>query len=720
MHTIISKINATLTKYLHHPGDSREIIILKKIWWIFNVSGLPFLLLMSGIIGSKEGFEVVIINYIWIISIFSGLAIFHFYKKGIQGYALVSQITIVLLASIKVYIMGGLLNAGGAIFIGLIGPMYALTLPNKKRAVFVFLLYMCLMYITTLLQDQSFTNYKLYYYILGFTLGITMAFMGLYYYTRQVERLKKEENHRMNELDEFKSKFYTHITHEFRTPLTIILGMVEQMKNNPKKWTVEGLKMIQRNGQKLLKLTNQMLDLSKLEANSMSVNLIQDDIAIYLKYLVESFHSLAGTKNIQLSFSADIEEINMDFDPDKIQEIMSNLLSNAIKFTPNGGHVRVSLSRDINAIDQPLILSIQDTGVGIPAEDLSKVFNRYFQANNHKDELTEGTGLGLALTQELVHLLKGEITLRSIPEEGTTFTVRLPITNLAQNRHIDLSKKLALTDIDSSKTDEKGKSTLDEVREKLVLLIVEDNKDVVIYLHSLLSNIYQIEVASNGLEGFKKATNIIPDLVISDVMMPVMDGYTFCEKVKADIRTSHIPVILLTARADVRSKMEGLKVGADVYLAKPFNKEELLVRIKKLIGLRKELQNRYKSLAALSSHIKPTSSHILHKEDTFMQKVRQILELHLCEEEFGIIELCHSVGMSRSQLYRKFSALTDTTVHHFIRKLRLMKAKELLLTTDLNVSEIAYDIGFKNPSHFSRIYSEEFGIAPSKTRALPD
>ena len=248
------------------------------------------------------------------------------------------------------------------------------------------------------------------------------------------------------------------------------------------------------------------------------------------------------------------------------------------------------------------------------------------------------------------------------------------------------------------------------------LLIVEDNEDVVNYLHSILSEYYNIEVAKNGLEGYNMAVEIIPDLVISDVMMPVMDGFGFCEKLKSDLKTSHIPVVLLTARADVDSKMEGLKAGADVYLAKPFNRKELFVRIEQLIELRKKLQQRYEGIVTLNQN-KDIGEAVLHKEDVFMKKVRKILEFHLSEEEFGIPELCKSIGMSRAQLYRKFSALTNTSVHHFIRKLRLVKAKELLLNTDLNVSEVAYDTGFKNPSHFSRVYSEEFGIAPSKTRA---
>lgn len=718
LNTKLNKINIWLINYLKQPDDSQETILHKKIWWLFLISGLLVVITMSFIIGDKEGSEVVIINYIWTIWFLSMLVVFHFYKKNIEDFAFTAQLGIVLLASVKVYLMGGLLQAGTPIYIGLIGPLYALTLPSKKRAIFIFLLYMSLIIASTLLQPQDIYNSLLNYHFLGFAIGISMAFIALYYYTWRVEKLKSEEKKRMSELDEFKTRFYTNITHEFRTPITVILGMVEQIKNHPIKWSNKGLEMIKRNAENLHNLTNQMLALSKLEANTMPVNLVQDDIAMYLKYLVESFHSFAGTKNVRVFFSANPNEIKMDFDPDKIQDILSNLLSNAIKFTKEGGTINVSVATEERVLKSNLILSVKDTGIGIPKEHLSKVFNRYFQAENHKEQMAEGTGLGLALTRELVKLLNGNITLESKLGVGSIFTVRLPIHNSAPPRHKNLSKQLALSGIHSENLQNVIGSIPDEKSKKLMLLIVEDNKDVVQYLHSLLSENYHIEIASNGLDGFKKAIEVIPDLVISDVMMPIMDGFVFCKKLKSDLRTSHIPIVLLTARADIESKMVGLKTGADVYLAKPFKREELFIHIKKLIILRKTLQERYKTITTLAYPDEHSPSHILHKEDTFMNKVRNTLEDHLSEEEFGITELCRSMGMSRSQLYRKFAALSDTSVHQFIRKLRLMKAKELLLTTELNVAEVAYDTGFKNPSHFSRIYSEEFGITPSKTKIL--
>jgi YesN/AraC family two-component response regulator len=246
---------------------------------------------------------------------------------------------------------------------------------------------------------------------------------------------------------------------------------------------------------------------------------------------------------------------------------------------------------------------------------------------------------------------------------------------------------------------------------KLKLLIVEDSKDVAAYLTSLLAFKYEIHKAWNGVEGLELAVHVVPDLIISDVMMPVMDGFTLCQRLKQDIRTSHIPIILLTARNETASRMEGLSSGADAYLGKPFNKEELFIRIDKLITLRRELRD---SLERMTSDPEIRAPH--DKEYAFLKRVREILESHLSEDDFGIEDLSASMGMSRSQLYRKFSALTDTSVHQFIRNLRLTKARELLRSSDLNVTEVAYDTGFKNPSHFSRIYSEHFGIPPSKEK----
>lgn len=709
---VINSINLWLTQYVYYPGDDKETVLQKKIWWLLLLLGLPFLVAGSLIIGNKEGNGIVITNILFLVSSPFLLLIFHFYKRGIEWYALLLQLGVVIISAVKVYLMGGLLSAGAAIFVGMIGPMYALILPNKKRAIHVFGLYMFLMIVATLIQQEKNESYLIIHYFLGFILGVTQIFFTLYYFTTQVDKLKSEEKQRMKELDEFKSKFYINVTHEFRTPLTIILGMADQIKKAPKQWLFEGLNMIKRNGQKLLTLTNHLLDLSKLDSKAMPVHMVQGDIAQYMKYIVESFHSLARAKRIHLALNIRAKEIMMDFDPDKIQNIVSNLLSNAIHFTPPGGSVRIAIGEEIIEEENSLLIKIEDTGPGISDADLPKIFDRYFQANNQQENINGGTGLGLALTKELVLLFNGSISVESTIGKGTTFSIQLPITNEAM-----FDKKLISQEEILPIHYQEKRPPLPAINasNKMVLLIIEDNMDVVKYLYSLLSADYQIEVASNGLEGLEKAINIIPDLIITDVMMPIMDGFEFCEKLKNNLKTSHIPVIMLTARADMESKITGLKLGADVYLAKPFEREELFVRIQKLIELRQALINRYKTnMNNIPQRLfgEPT----FEKEDSFIQRVYKILGENLGDEEFGILELSRSLGMSRSQLYRKFSALTEISVHQFIRKLRLQNARELLLTGNKNVTEVAMETGFKNLSHFSKVFYEEFGIAPSRVR----
>ncbi|MFH4964438.1 ATP-binding protein [Gaetbulibacter sp. M235] len=677
-----------------------------------NVVGLPFLLFAIYLMG-KMSYVVNIMNILFVLIFTVPPLVFHFYKKQIENYAFFTQLAVVIITSIKVYLMGGMLNTLTPLFVGFIAPVFALTFPNKKRAVFIFILFATSMISATLLNPYDSLDFLVSHYFLGFIIGVTFVFFSLYYFTTQLEKVKNDEKTRMEELDDIKTKFYTHITHEFRTPLSIITGMADQMKNNPSKWLNEGHSIIKRNSNNLINLTNQLLDLSKLEAHSMPLNLIQDNIALYIQYLMESFHSLAEVKNIRLLFSTEPKEIIMDFDPDKIRDIISNLISNAVKFTPKGGLVKTSL----HIIDKnKLELIVKDTGIGIPKDQLHRVFDRYFQAKNQLEKLQEGSGLGLALTKELVKLLNGTVSIDSNLNKGSSFIIQIPITNQAKEIQLPLADEIPHTKISTATIDPECEGTQIIANHKLKILIVEDNADVIHYLHSLLSHTYNIEAAHNGYEGFEKALNIIPDLVISDVMMPVMDGFSLCKQLKQDIRTSHIPIVLLTARSDMDSRMEGLKTGADVYLSKPFNHDELFIRIEKLITLRKTLQFRYKALTHHNSSVVTIDNPQFSREDKFIRKVREVLVAHLSDEEFGIGELCRSLAMSRSQLYRKFAALTDTTVYHFIQTLKLKKAKELLLTTDLNVSEVAYDTGFKNLAHFSRVFTKEFGYTPSKVK----
>ncbi|NNL81401.1 MAG: response regulator [Flavobacteriaceae bacterium] len=677
---------------------------------------MPVLILASYLIGTHYGHAVLYVNLVFISAFFVSLIVFHFKRDRIEDFALFSQLVIVVLTSIKVYLMGGMANIGTPVFVGFIAPVYALTLPNKKRAIIIFLLFTSGMITATLLNPNSTEGLIFPSYFLGFIISSVFIFITLFYFTTQLDKARKAEKERVKKIDELKTRFYTHITHEFRTPLSIISGMSDQMKAKPDQWLNEGHAIIKRNCSNLVSLTNRLLDLSKLESNAMPVNMIQDDLALYLKYICESFQSYASTKNIDIHFESVPDEIIMDFDPDKIRDIFSNLISNAIKFTPNNG--RIKISADVRKGDEGdyAILKIEDTGIGIPKGQLNQIFNRYFQANNQLDKMHDGTGIGLALTNELVKLLKGTISVDSATGKGSVFTIRLPISRNAELLKIPESIEKNQSDsIGSRQSITFNPSINSEQNERLTVLVIDDNTDVVLYLKSILLSKYKIEVAENGRTGLEKACELIPDLIVSDIMMPEIDGYALCSKLKQDIRTSHIPIIMLTARADHDSKMTGLSVGADAYLEKPFNPDELIIRIEKLVELRKSLQEYYRKIVD-DDLTAEQESNSLTKEDEFIRNVREILLMHLSEESFGIEQLCKNMAMSRSQLYRKFSALTDTTVHQYIMTLKLNKAQELLLNTNLNVTEVAYDTGFKNISHFSRAFRERFGYPPSKEK----
>lgn len=528
----------------------------------------------------------------------------------------------------------------------------------------------------------------------------------------------RQQAEALQALDQTKSRFYANISHEFRTPLTVIKGLSAEIKEDE-----QIKKLINRNADNLLRLINQLLDLSKLESGSLKLNPVQADIVHYLQYLTESFYSMAEEKKIRLTFYSEIPELVMDFDEEKIQYIVYNLLSNAIKFTPpdSGGKVIFHVYQT-EIDDRPAIgLKVQDTGIGIPAADLPHVFDRFYQASRQKSSiekakntpfrstLSEGTGIGLTLTKELIELMGGSIAAAS-PEypggKGAEFSILLPVTREAP---LAASQSPSIIQSSSQPIIQSASQPVHQ-KELPLLLIIEDNRDVVAYMERLLRHDYQIETAQDGQAGIEKAFELIPDIIISDVMMPGKDGYEVCEILKSDDRSSHIPIILLTAKATETDKIEGLKTGADAYLMKPFNKEELFVRLEKLLDLRHTLQKRYTEHPSTQVKTEPT------RDDVFIQKIRQSIEENIADSELGIAQLCSAVHLGPTQVFRKLKALTGENPTIFIRGIRLQKARELLRTTDRSVSEIAYDVGFTDPNYFSRVFSEAFGMAPSAAR----
>ena len=551
------------------------------------------------------------------------------------------------------------------------------------------------------------------YLLFGST--VLAVIMGIYRLLLK-RQLAVAETLRLKELDAIKTKLYTNITHEFRTPLTVILGMVDQVRTNPSDWLKKGTETISRNADHLLKLVNQMLDLNKLESGKLALHPICSDIIGFLRYLIESFHSFAESKDIHLHFLSKHTEFEMDFDPERIQDVLSNLLSNAVKYTPAGGDVYVTVTADH---DRQLAIEVKDTGFGIGEEELPHIFDRFYQADASSTRRGEGTGVGLALTKELVVLMGGAIRVNSVPEQGTTFTVLIPVSRQAARSEV------VITGISSGwKQAEVAPDSLPSLSDNIsanvdlpIVLVIEDNADVVQYIASVLDQRYQLQIARNGREGIDRALEQTPDLIISDVMMPEKDGFEVCNTLKKDPRTSHIPIILLTAKADIASKLSGLKKGADAYLSKPFDKEELLIRLQKLLESREKLRHYYLSLASSDNQYTLTETTIEEKlENEFVRQVRETIEAHIAEPGFTVDELCRKIGMSHSQLHRKLVALTGLSFSKLTRSLRMNRAKELLKNQELTIAAVAYDAGFSDPDYFHRVFKKEVGMTPTAFR----
>ncbi len=558
--------------------------------------------------------------------------------------------------------------------------------------------------------------YLRWWALAGYFILLLLASIALYRFLLN-RKLEKQEVHAIKELGQMKTKMYTNITHEFRTPLTVILGMNEVVKEKTQKGkTHEALhanELINRSGQNLLHLVNQMLELTKLESGLLEVNNIQEDIIPYLKYRLEAFQLFAKEKEVQITFKSTEEKLIMDFDAEKISQITNNLISNAIKFTPKNGRIDILAEKVVDASQVAYFkLNIIDSGIGIEKDKINHIFDRFYQIDDTQGERIKGTGIGLSLVKELVKLLNGTISVQSTIGQGSTFCVLLPIHNGAALASIRDEQAPVHNENNSVTTQTADDAGIDnEDAGKPLVLIVEDNPDVSYYINTCLEDQYKTVLAQNGREGIEKAIELVPDLIITDVMMPFKNGYELCSFVKKDERTSHIPIVILTSKADDESKIEGLEQGADVFLAKPFNRKELLVRLKNLLALRHELQKRY-AQANFSEAITPAHTNV----DPFLIKIKTTLLAHLEDENFSVIQLCQSLHISRAQLHRKIIALTGHSTTSLIRSIRMEKAKELLGLGNLNVTEVAYQVGFKTQAHFSRIFAETFGMAPSDYR----
>jgi signal transduction histidine kinase/DNA-binding response OmpR family regulator/ligand-binding sensor domain-containing protein len=529
---------------------------------------------------------------------------------------------------------------------------------------------------------------------------------------KQAEELKT--------LDKAKTRFFSNITHEFRTPLTLVIGPLEQMTDESSLPVIfkRRMKGVLKNARHLLTLINQLLDLSKIESGNMQTEVTRGDIIGYTRELVNRFQVLAKNKKQQLNFVSPRDKWETHFDKNKWDKIIYNLVSNALKFTAEGENIQVSLVKLKKEGQDFIRLDVRDNGVGIAKKNLSQIFNRFYQVDGSSTRTAGGTGIGLALVKELVELQGGEIWVSSEVAKGTTFEIYLPV--LKTENAVPLTSEPPL-ELELPVLPKEEKSTAftailnTEEQQKLELLIIEDNEEMRDYIRYCLDDSkYNITEAENGEIGVKKAQTLIPDLIISDVMMPKMNGFEVTTEIRKNISTSHIPLILLTAKASLESRLEGLERGADAYLTKPFSPQELAVRIQKLIALRQLMQTRYQNGIPEYQNGKEE----FQKEDEFIIELRHYILDNIEETDLSGDRLGKHFGMSRVHLYRKLKALTNQSISEIVRATRLKKAVELLKEGEFNVSEITYQTGFSSVQHFSRTFKKEFGKSPSEFRNI--
>ena len=529
--------------------------------------------------------------------------------------------------------------------------------------------------------------------------------------------LGKMEAQRLKELDLVKSDFFSNVTHEFRTPLTLILGHLEQViPTVADQQARKELIVVKRNAKILEKLINQLLDIAKIEANKMDIDLRRGNIVPFVNEIQKSFVSLSLRKGVALKFHADEESINMDFDPDKIELIFFNLLSNALKFTDNGEvNLRIGLAQKDGKDCCKLV--VQDTGIGIIEEQIDKVFDRFYQSENSRWRKNKGTGIGLALVKDLVDLHKGHIDLKSISGVGTEITILLPLEQAISDNQSELEiPVLDPIDPDLEVTVDFEPQTQvlseEEISAQNIVLVIEDNDDIRNFLRLTLEPSYRVFEAVDGETGIAKATEIIPDIIICDIMMPGKDGFEVTKALKKQEKTSHVPIVLLTAKAGVENRIIGLETGADAYVPKPFSSDELHARIANLIEGRKKLKEKFSR--ALT--IKPEVAIEPSMEQKFLLRVKGVVDQFLGDENFSVEQLSKEVGMSRAQLHRKLIALTGVSASRFVRNYRLEHAHQLLQNKVGTVSEIAYRVGYSSPAYFTKCFTEDYGISPSQVK----
>lgn len=528
---------------------------------------------------------------------------------------------------------------------------------------------------------------------------------------------ERREAHQMHELDLMKIKFLTNVSHEFRTPLTLILAPIERLlktTNNPDQ--LQQFEMINRNAKRLLNLVNQLLDFRKIEVEEISLYPSEGNVVKFVEATVSSFSALSDKKNITLTFKANVPELQASFDMDKLEKILFNLLSNAFKFTPDYGFINVELNcydNDSSSAGIKILeMKVRDSGIGIAKENHKKVFERFFQDVVPGNMVNQGSGIGLSVTKEFVKIHGGIITLDSAPGQGSCFTVTIPVKEILPAHAPEAVQAKDEEDaVAEAAAVVPGRLQVSSYLDNApVVLLVEDSEDFRFYLKDNLKDHFTIIEAKDGKEGWQKALAHMPDLIVSDLMMPEVNGIDLCKKIKADSRTSHIPFVLLTAHASEDKKLDGLNIGANDYVTKPFSFDLLLSRIKNLITQRELLQKVFEKKISVQT----SEEEVVSLDDKLVQKAIKTVEENLSNADFSVEMLSKEMGVSRVHLYKKLLAITGQSPVEFIRKIRLQHAAQILEKSQLTVAEVAYKVGFNNRKYFTKYFKEEYKILPSQ------
>jgi len=573
--------------------------------------------------------------------------------------------------------------------------------------------------------------YFIYILIIATILYFIRSVMLRQLYLKNSLRLEHLELEKEREFDAIKTKFFTNISHEFRTPLTLISGPINKLiakakENKTEESELKYLHLIEQNTKRLAQLTNQLLDFRKIETGTMKLEVYHGDIVKFIKDITDRFRQFAQSKNILLEFSALKDSVDAWFDPDKLDKILSNLLSNALKFTTENGKVSIHISLNLTNPNY-ILITVEDNGIGITPEELNHIFNRFYQVSNSNTSIFEGSGIGLALAKDMAQLCNGDITAESAVGKGSNFVVKLPI-DLAKFENYtilsELKKEIPVAEIDSN-SEPINQLVTNELmpissEDKPQVLIIEDNKDMRFYISDILLPAFKIEEAENGIIGLEKAFRIIPDIIICDVMMPEKDGFDVSNILKSDKRTSHIPIILLTALNSIENKLKGLETGAVDYITKPFNPDILLLKIKNSIATRQKakeffiqsLEQKVNSKFQVND-LQPKEVTVNSIDEKILFQALEIVEKNISDPEFNVDKFATEIGMEASTLYKKLMALIDMPPGEFIRDIRMKRAVQLLDQNKVSISDIAYMVGFDSPNYFSKVFKKYYNISPT-------